>query len=305
MSNTDAPAPPQGLPQRRKPRRPALILVGVVLVAFRVGRDVISDVLYGRYGVVGAVLPFIALGALLIGWRLWVHHRARNGEQFTPERIRQQIVDSGLPGPAFDENDTLVGSSVLVVNQRPKLIEVVTEYGLFGHDGEPRGTIRQIGQSRLRRFFRFVTPFDQYFTHHFEIADADGTVALRLTRPRKLFRTKVHVFDGDDRYLGRLRQENVFFKIRFAIEGPDHRRVGRLHAENWRAWDFQLLDWAGTEVGRVVKSWEGMANFVFTQADLYVVRFHEELDEPFRRLALAGALSVDLALKQDPQGLNG
>jgi hypothetical protein len=53
----------------------------------------------------------------------------------------------------------------------------------------------------------------------------------------------------------------------------------------------------------VVKSWEGWGRTAFTRADHYVVRVHEPLVEPMRRLTIAAALAADLALKQDARGL--
>jgi hypothetical protein len=43
---------------------------------------------------------------------------------------------------------------------------------------------------------------------------------------------------------------------------------------------------------------------VFTTADNYVVELDAAIEEPLRTLALAAALCVDTALKQDSRGLN-
>ena len=82
------------------------------------------------------------------------------------------------------------------------------------------------------------------------------------------------------------------------------KRVGGIQGENWRAWNFSIKDGSDAEIGRITKTWEGLARTVFTTADHYVVQIHEELPEPLRSLVVASALCVDTALKQDDRGFN-
>ena len=80
--------------------------------------------------------------------------------------------------------------------------------------------------------------------------------------------------------------------------------VGGIQAENWRAWNFAVLDAAGTEVARITKTWEGLAKTLFTTADNYVVHVHFRLPDPLASMVIAAALTVDTALKQDSRGFN-
>jgi uncharacterized protein YxjI len=294
------PDPPRPDPSRRR-GRPAFGKVVIAAIGLRGGREVLERVAWSRYGLLGFFAVGTTAAIALVLWR-WSQRRrvSRRGDvEFTPEMVAKQIADSEVGPPAFPEDGTLLGASILVVNQRPKLVEVNTEFEVFGADAQRLGGIRQIGQSKAKRLVRIVTAWDQFLTHHFELLDASGAPVLRLTRPRKLFRTKVHVFDGNDRFLGTIRQENIFWKIRFQIVDGAGNVVGHMHAENLRAWDFQVLDAGHREIARVVKSWEGWANTAFTRADRYVVHIHAPLPFPLRELALATALSADLALKQD------
>ena len=280
-------------------------MVVVVAVVVRFGREVVERVAWSRYGGVGLLAVVVGAVALMVGWRLVVRARvrARGGVEFTPADVVRQITDSGLGGPAFAEDGTLLGASLLVVNQRPKVLEARTEYQVFGSDGARIGTIDQIGQSRAKLVARVLTGLDQYFTHHFEVRGGDGRPVLRVTRPRKLFLTKLHVFDGHDRHLGTIKQQNVFWKIRFGVTAAGGAAVAQLRAENLRAWDFTVYDTLDRPVATVVKSWEGWARTAFTRADHYVVRIHVQLPEPLRQLVLAAALAADLALKQDARGI--
>ena len=80
--------------------------------------------------------------------------------------------------------------------------------------------------------------------------------------------------------------------------------MGGIFAENWRAWNFSLQDVDGVEVGRITKTWEGLAKTMFTSADNYVLHVHRPLDDPLRSFVVASALSVDTALKQDRRGIS-
>ena len=126
---------------------------------------------------------------------------------------------------------------------------------------------------------------------------------LVLTRPAKIVKSRVQVARPDGTPIGEVVQANVFGKIRldFVANGQV---VGAIQAENWRAWNFAIVDAAGTEVARITKTWEGLARTLFTTADSYVVHVHYRLPEPLASLVIASALTVDTALKQDDRGFN-
>jgi hypothetical protein len=250
----------------------------------------------------------VGVAALVWGTMLVWRSRQRakvkaNGTEHTAGDIRQQLARAGGVTPAFPEDGSVLGASVLVVNQRSKLLEVNTQYDLYGSDGELLGHVGQIGQTRAKQVARVLTSLDQFFTHHFDVSDNAGRTVLRITRPRKWFRTKVHVFDGADTYLGSIVQRNVFGKIHFALVDASGSTLGSLDAENWRAWDFTVNQSSGVELARVTKTWEGWVRTYATTADHYVVRVHHRLGDPLRALVIATALSIDLALKQDARGL--
>jgi hypothetical protein len=56
-------------------------------------------------------------------------------------------------------------------------------------------------------------------------------------------------------------------------------------------------------VGRITKTWEGLAKTVFTTADDYVLEISPAAKGTLRLLAFASAVGVDTALKQDARGL--
>jgi uncharacterized protein YxjI len=192
----------------------------------------------------------------------------------------------------------------LVVSQRAKLIELTNQYLIHGADRGVLGSIQQEGQSRLRKAVRFVSDIDQFLTHRLGVYDAEHRRVLQLTRPRKVFKSRVLVEDGGGRKVGEIAQENVFGHIRFALVDAHGQRLGQVRAENWRAWDFSITDSSGAEVARIDKKFVGVPKAVFTTADHYVVDIDPELDGDLRLLVIAAAAAVDTALKQDARGLD-
>jgi uncharacterized protein YxjI len=222
--------------------------------------------------------------------------------QRSAEKIRGDVAQAGAEGPAAGGGGTPLTESVLVVNQKAKLIEVTNEYAVFDRDANQIGAVRQVGQSTARKALRLLTSLDQFLTTRLEIVDISGNVLLRLTRPAKLLKSRVVVEDASGQEIGQIVQQNVVGKIRFSLDAGGQ-PLGSINAENWRAWNFNIQDNTGTEVARITKTWEGLAKTMFTTADNYVVQLHRPLEDPLRSLVVAAALGVDTALKQDARGL--
>lgn len=192
----------------------------------------------------------------------------------------------------------LLTQSVLVVNQKAKLIELTNEYAVLDAEGKQIGKVTQVGQSKAKKVLRLVSNLDQFLTHKLEVRDANDQVVLQLTRPAKIMKSTVIVSDPNGTEIGKIVQENMIGKIRFGLEAGGN-AIGSVNAENWRAWNFSIKDATGAEVARVTKKWEGVVKAAFTTADNYVVEIPSPLQEPLRSLVVAAALAVDTALKQD------
>ncbi|MFB7740048.1 phospholipid scramblase-related protein [Streptomyces sp. NPDC056112] len=218
-------------------------------------------------------------------------------------RVQRQVQHQAGVAPGAQGGGSLFSEPVLVVNQKAKLIELTNEYEVFDQHGNRIGTVTEVGQSALKKAMRFVSSLDQFMTHRLEIRDAYGTPQLVLTRPAKVFKSRVVVSRPDGSEIGEIVQQNVFGKINFAMN-VNGQQVGAIKAENWRAWNFAIVDHADNEVARITKTWEGLAKTMFTTADNYVLQIHYQLPEPLLSLVVATALTVDTALKQDSRGWN-
>ena len=216
------------------------------------------------------------------------------------EKVRRDVAKAGVQVQAAGGGTPLT-ESVLVVNQKAKILEVTSEFAVFDQHANQVGAVRQVGQSAARKALRVLTSIDQYLTHRLEIVDMSGNLLLKLTRPAKVMKSRIVVEDGMGREIGQIVQQNVMGKIRFSFEANGS-VYGSINAENWRAWNFNIQDHTGAEIARITKTWEGLAKTMFTTADNYVVQIHAPLEDPLRSLVVAAALSVDTALKQDARG---
>lgn len=72
-----------------------------------------------------------------------------------------------------------------------------------------------------------------------------------------------------------------------------------VHAPHGGTW----IPERGAEVGRITRTWEGLAKTLFTTADDYLLGISPSLSAPLRLLAFPSAVGVDTALKQDSRGL--
>jgi uncharacterized protein YxjI len=220
-----------------------------------------------------------------------------------PEKIAKDLAAAGVVPGQVAGGGHLMSEPILVVNQKAKLIELNNEYAISDQSGVQIGAVRQVGQSTAKKALRLMGSYDQFFTHKLQVLDHSHQVVLQLTRPAKVMKSKVIVQDGAGSELGQIIQENVFGKIRFALVSNDQ-RYGTINGENWRAWNWNIQDFNGEEIGRITKTFSGFTRAVFTQADNYVVQIHRPLEDPLRSLVVAAAVSVDTALKQDARGFN-
>lgn len=220
----------------------------------------------------------------------------------TRERFDYALNRAGVAEGTPRGGGTLFTEPVLVVSQKAKFIELENEYAILDQEGVQLGAVRQVGQSTAKKVLRAISSVDQFMTHSLQLVDASGTVQLQLTRPRKFVKSKILVQDAAGNEVGQIVQQNMMGKIRFGLIAGGQ-QIGSINAENWRAWNFSIRE-GEEEVARITKTFVGLAKAMFTTADNYVVQIHRPLEGPMQALAIAAAVSVDTALKQDARGFN-
>ena len=101
--------------------------------------------------------------------------------------------------------------------------------------------------------------------------------------------------------VGEIRQQNVFGRSGLVFTITSDRRSERSRPRTGGL-DFDIVDASGSQVGRITKTWEGLAKTVFTTADDYLLDIRPGLSGPLRMLTFGSAIGVDTALKQDSRG---
>lgn len=224
------------------------------------------------------------------------------GEHHAAQVQRQVQTQAGV-APAQQGGGHLLAEPVLVVNQKAKVFEMESEFAIYDQHGRQIGAVRQVGQSAAKKAARLLTSLDNFMTHKFQIVDVAGNVVLQITRPAKVMKSTLHIQDGTGAQIGSVVQKKLIGKINFDLVAGGQ-VVGAITGENWRAWNFAVRDASGAEIGRITKTWSGLAKTMFTSADNYVVQIHRPLPEPLRSITVASSLCVDTALKQQGGGFN-
>ncbi|WP_415646847.1 phospholipid scramblase-related protein [Stackebrandtia soli] len=217
-----------------------------------------------------------------------------------PGRLQQQVQAAGAQS-AGPGGGTLFTEPILIVNQKTKLIELNNEYSVYNQQGQQVAAVVQVGQSALKKAVRFLGSYDQFFTHVLEVRDGYGQVMLKVTRPRKIMKSRIIVERADGMQIGEIVQQNMIGKINFSMQSGGS-EYGQIRGENWRAWNFAIVDHTGVEIARITKTFEGVMKTMFTTADNYVLQIHRPLQDPLLSMVVASALTIDTALKQDSRG---
>ncbi len=248
----------------------------------------------------------------------WTEHISTEGDQQvdpfgTDASMTEGLVDFALTGanaakftfnrPQWAGTGHLFTEPVLVVQQQGGMLVTSSNYEIEGHDGTRLGSVRQVGQSGAQQALRALTKYDKHMSHRFEVLDADGNVMLQLHRPAKMMKSKILVSDGAGNEIGKVVQENAFRKIRFDLQVGDQ-SIGQIKGTSWSDWDFEIFDSSGKEIGKVVKTFQGLSKAMLRGSDAYVVAMHEPLHDPLRQMVIASGVCIDTALHpEESRGL--
>jgi uncharacterized protein YxjI len=242
----------------------------------------------------------------------WTEHVASpSGQGFDPpvgappaqtvvqgkKNVVREVRRVGVAANAQHGGGTLFTEPVLVVNQKAKLVEINTEYAVYDQHGHQIGAVREVGQSIVKKAIALRTDSDR--SYRLQLVDNNGHLLLELTRPAKFFRSRLIVRDASGVELGQIIQKNFgfFHAVRFGLEAGGQ-PVGSISADDGRGWEFSIQDSTGNEIGRVTKTWPGLAKAMFTKTENYVVEINQSLVDPLRSLVIAASLAVDLAMKE-------
>ncbi len=140
-----------------------------------------------------------------------------------------------------------------------------------------------------------VVPFDIHFI------EKETGVMLRIHRPWTFGRSKIKVFDSEDRLLGFFVQTFWFGKTKFKIKNARKEMIAKLTG-NLFGWNFQFVDENNNLLASVGKKWIDLKKELLAGADTYTVKIDSgrvpEGKHALRILVLAAAVCVDMIYKQ-------
>ncbi|MFL9843519.1 LURP-one-related/scramblase family protein [Flavobacterium rhizosphaerae] len=187
-------------------------------------------------------------------------------------------------------------SDSFFIDEKVNMFKFENEYKVYNDKGQLTGAVKQkltTGQKLLRLALnKNMLPF------LLEIQNADGKVEASISRGWTFFMSKITVKDGHGQTVGFIKQKFKLLKPTFKILDASEVLVAEIKGD-WKAWNFQIIDSKGAQIGAVSKKWAGAAKEFFTSADKYNVTINPEYADKKNKIAiLSGAITIDMVLKE-------
>ena len=229
---------------------------------------------------------------------------------------------------------SLFSEPVLVVRQKPEIVESSALYAISDRNGLSVGAVANVGMRDLgvalrpeqlgpqatagadkrptgfigasKAAFDAVRSVVGQLPYRLEVRNESGAAMLMLTSGEWGFfdwdqRSRITVSGGDGETIGTITLQDVGWlprKPRFALEAGGQ-RVGTIVADEWYTVGHHVLDAQEREVARIAPVAQGWRSRTFSrEPQSFAVRIALPVPEPLHSLLLAGALTADTALKR-------
>jgi uncharacterized protein YxjI len=143
-----------------------------------------------------------------------------------------------------------------------------------------------------RMFLKAARPF----TIH--LSTADGTPALKLTRPFRFLFHEVEIHDTQGRLLGSVKRQFSVLSKRYLVHGTDGEAAYEILGPLLRPWTFKILS-QGEQCGLICKKWSGLGKESFTDADNFGVEFPAGISTEMKAVFLGAVFLIDFAHFED------
>ena len=227
------------------------------------------------------------------------------------------------PPASPDAGSSLFSEPLLVVRQKPELVDSTPVYAVLDQNGARVGSVADVGRRelgtalRLDRQGQAAPPIDsrargvmaafkmvsstlQEATYQLEVRNEVGVAVLVLTSAEFMEeRSLITVARGDGVTIGTItRQDRLLRKPRYALEAGG-RRVGTIVADRHYAVHHHVLDAQEREVARIAPRRNGWITRTLAREPVsFAVEISLPLPDPLHSLLLAGALTADTALQR-------
>ncbi len=205
---------------------------------------------------------------------------------------------SGIETEAPPPGASLFTEPILVVKQKPKLVEWNAEYTILDRHKKRLGAVVESGGSPWRR---------ESGRHKLQVTDTEGWVVLALeTRPTNLIFPTMTVNDSRGARIGQIRLKTfgIVAGAWLTLE-VDGRELGAIRVKKDLDLSYALsleatvMDEAKVEVGRITKTPTGRLKEWLTNADNYFVELEAVQSVVLRSLLIAAPVFIDLVFVQE------
>jgi hypothetical protein len=224
--------------------------------------------------------------------------------------------------PALPDADSnLFSERVLVVREKPEMVESTPLYAILDQNGARLGSVADVGQGELRTAlrpdrlagratpgsespgggligaFKMVSSAAREVPYRLEVRNEVGVAVLVLTSAEWAERSHITVARGDGVAVGTITyQERLLRKSRYALEAGGQ-QVGTIVGH--RGAEHRVLDTQEREVARIAPRRHGLITRTLAREPAsFLVEISLPLPDPLHSLLLAGALTADTALKR-------
>lgn len=192
--------------------------------------------------------------------------------------------------------DKFFSNNTFVIDEKIAAFKLSNAYKVYNGEGQEIGAIQE------HKPFTYIlldlilpkgmVPFE------LNILNMDGKRIAQLKRGLTLFMSKVQIFNEAGAPIGSFKQKFALLKPKFTLLDNLGHELATIKGD-WKAWNFEITDAAGQQIGTVDKKWNGMAKELFTTADKYAVNIEPSVTDENTRVAVASvAATIDMILKE-------
>ena len=192
--------------------------------------------------------------------------------------------------------DKFFTNNTFVIDEKIAAFKLSNAYKVYNGEGQEIGAIQE-----HKSFLRVILGLflsDGMLPFELNILNMDGKRIAQLKRGLTLFMSKVQIYNEAGAPIGSFKQKFALLKPKFTLLNNLGKEIATIKGD-WKAWNFEITDAAGQQIGTVDKKWNGMAKELFTTADKYAVNIESTLTDENTHIAVASvAAAIDMILKE-------
>ena len=187
------------------------------------------------------------------------------------------------------------------IRERAGLLKLSDTYDLLDPQTQTQIGIAKEKPGKWIHVLRFIVNKvilpTRVFVYEGENPEDENRLLFSIYKPFTWWGAKVQVLDKAGQVLGCFQFKALAFKKTFKVFNAQNQEIASMQGD-WKAWNFQLVDPQGKELGTITKKWAGIAKELFTSADNYIVALHGHPDPQQATLLLAAGLAIDVVYKE-------